>query len=172
MRNSRGRLLTNFISSGILLENRIRSLFKQFNSSESLEEQQKLYEQIKILKAFSNSLHTQLTAMIKRNNSTPDEIVTLFSGFVAEANEASLLLRENRSALEIIADTIKNMANFFIKMLTIGWEPQFFNTTTKPVDEMQRAAKAIESAAQRTIQSQVEQREDEGYRPEGLAYNS
>lgn len=104
-------------------------------------------QQLKALRLYETQLTAELRTLdIPNEYPTSDQVKKVFDNCVEVATSATKMLKESRSLLDMIVDTIKNIANFCIKIITFGKTPQFFNTTTKAVDSVQRDTKDLEQS--------------------------
>jgi len=108
-----------------------------------------------ILYKYVSDIRGHVEDLKRKDNPTPEEIQSFFSESKDLSTKLIKELKEDRTWPTIIFDFMKDVANFCIKWLSKLMviakisdkeTPQFFNTTTKPINTAQRGIDAIEKS--------------------------
>ena len=106
------------------------------------EDSKKNQKESETLQKYLSQLRSNLLGL--HGDTLNDEAVKkFFDDCQADTAVAAKELNTERSWPRFFIDVIKDIANFCIKLLTLGKSPQFFNTTSKPVDSTLRSINLI-----------------------------
>ena len=142
-KKQRDKMINEFVDKTMApLRDKLKALDKQLHSSTSSSEREKLATQIKALRFYETTVVSEIRTLHMDYPKSTD-VKRVFDNCLEEAANTTKKLKDSRGLVDIIVDTIKDMANFCIRVLSGGKTPQFFDTTTKPVDSLQRDAKEI-----------------------------
>jgi len=103
--------------------------------------------EIEALRRYETNIIRAVNELKRIDEPTPQQITTFFTTCRNESTTASNVLNANRTWPTTILDFMKDVANFCIKylsMLARRDTPQFFNTTTKPIDAVRREIAKVE----------------------------
>ncbi|CEG57313.1 hypothetical protein [Legionella fallonii] len=126
------------------VRDKIKSLNQEFQDTHDSKERTRLSGIIKEFRQFETYLIADIRGLMEQKTyPTNEEVIDVFVKCIKDAEGLKDYIRDNRSFGELIIDTLKNIANFFIKLLTIGNTPCFFDTTTTTVARVQEAAAVI-----------------------------
>ncbi|MDI1351523.1 MAG: hypothetical protein PSV35_01960 [bacterium] len=100
-----------------------------------------------------------------------EDVFNHFNECIKESEKYIDNLKDTRSSRTVILDVIKNIANFFVKVFTLGHTPQFFNTTVKPVESIKKGVETMQAKIVE-LANKVESRNNDNYGDSSVNYSS
>jgi len=143
-------LLDEFNRSFALLDKRHLEIMQAMTktSRENKVPDPNVEKEILILEVYRDNIYGKFVDLKARNTATApfiNELSVFFTSCMAQSAQAVTELKDNRSTATAIFDFMKEVANFCKKYLymILGREPQFFTTTTAPIESTQEAIDTI-----------------------------
>jgi hypothetical protein len=129
----------------------------------------KLGKQLNALSLYEHSVVSEFRLLQNSPTLEPKEVKQVFNNCIQRSEDMLKSIKNDRSFLEKVVDFVKNLANFCIKLITFGNTPQFFNTTTKPVDVIKRDINEVNKSLAKFVENtEMHQDRDEYHRPQSL----
>ena len=136
-------LLDEFRSSFVFLDKRHLELLKAMTTTNTKYQipDPKMVNQVVILEVYRDTIYGKFLAFKAKDATSPafiTELSDFFTSCMQQSVQAVTKLNDNRPTATAIFDFMKEVANFCKKYLymLLGREPQFFTTTTTPIENI------------------------------------
>ncbi|MDI1351149.1 MAG: hypothetical protein PSV35_00005, partial [bacterium] len=115
------------------------------------------FRELYILRAYTQFMHDWLKIVKTADGKNAKSLVNFFDVCTLITNKYVKLLEENpnsnadKNIITSIINVLKNVANFIIKIVTLGYSLQFFNTAPKPLNDINEVLPSIRAIREKLV---------------------
>lgn len=164
-KKQRVKLINDFIDQEMKpLRDAIKSLQSNIRDEKNPGQITVLENRLRALRAYERDVVAEARNLQAMDYPTTRDVENFYETAAEHSKNAIAEVKGDRSLARVIIDTLKSIANFCIKVLTLGKVPSFFTTTGANLEKVEKATANIKSSLDKLVE-RVEPAQEQNLNP-------